>query len=64
MWRGPLAYGHATATRIFCGLVDSCCSFGADRTRGGDHTSRLDDHRSQAERRGDERREQQAVPVV
>src|ERR687895_243223 len=30
MWRGPFAYGHATATRIFCGVVD----IGAHDTSG------------------------------
>jgi hypothetical protein len=47
MWRRPLAYGHATATRIFLGESDVLtavnhmealsCPPGRDEARSGDH---------------------------
>jgi hypothetical protein len=54
MWRGPLAYGQAGATRIFCGDWDRTCSF-EGRRRSTDDTSGRDADR--AERGG--KREQQ-----
>ena len=57
MWRGPLAYGHAGATRIFCGWCVSCRSFD-ERAPGDDHTNGCAaDRRDEGEQR--ERRRQQ-----
>ena len=54
MWRGPLAYGHAGATRIFSGRAGS---FGV-RRRATDHTNGRDADRSCREhkQRRDERK--------
>src|SRR3954471_7400008 len=59
MWRGPLAYGHAGATRIFCDDSLRACFLG-DRGRATDDTSGRDANRGQAtcDERGE--REQQA----
>jgi hypothetical protein len=54
MWRGPLAYGHAGATRIFCDESVRACSLG-DRGRATDDTSGRDAYRGQAT--GDEHAE-------
>src|SRR3954452_19014133 len=46
MWRGPLAYGHAGATRIFCDSVRTCSLGG--RGRATDDTSGRDAARGEA----------------
>src|SRR5438477_12298439 len=57
--RGPLAYGHATATRIFCDC-DRVRSFG--RLRGvRDHTNRFRHRRADKCEQEDERPEHMPV---
>ena len=50
MWRGPLAYGHAGATRIFCDDCDRTCSLGG-RGRATDDTSGREAGRGQTAER-------------
>jgi hypothetical protein len=60
MWRGPLAYGQAGATRIFCGDVLSLRSF-EDQPRVVDHTNGREARRGDAcEQQQDGRRHEDA----
>src|SRR5947207_12064050 len=67
-WRGPLAYGQATATRIFCGVGVSARSFTASR-RVHDHTSAQEAHcdcarQHEEHEERDEHDRDAAVPLV
>src|SRR5579884_2506753 len=70
MCRGPFAYGHATATRIFCGF-DTCerpLELGLDgtgRAASENHTSARRRHRERDRARDHEEHEQAiARPVA
>src|SRR5581483_11750680 len=68
MWRGPFAYGHATATRIFCGFDTNGCflELGVDETRraaNGTHTIRLPRRgRGEQEQHVEQRRRERRAP--
>jgi hypothetical protein len=49
MWRGPEAYGHATAMRILCGVCELIC--GHDTSVSVAPPSSLEGHREQGEER-------------
>src|SRR6266699_2861649 len=55
--RGPLAYGQATATKIFCGGGLSACSFALGRG-AHDHTSAREAHRRRDRDREREQRDE------
>ena len=60
MWRGPLPYGHAGATRIFS---DSAGSFAA-RRRAKDHTNECEEQRDRRCGSRGERERKAAAPVL
>src|SRR5688572_25709360 len=68
MWRGPFAYGHATATRIFCGTSDmdahDTSGLHPNPSSQWDAPRRADESRGEQERRGGEREDETTRPPL